>query len=165
MLELNLESEARAGSISPGDLALTAVEGIVPLSDLYRFELTFMVPGDGGLSTEAQQAILRSPLRMGFGPPALEAEVFGVLSSLRMRTTDTPRDVVFDATISRPPGSAVRSTSGPMSRSRTWTATRTAPPSWPRRRIPRRTLRSTAPTRRGVESARGPASPLPSTMT
>ena len=93
MPELNLELESRAGSISPGDLVLTAVEGVVALSDLYRYQLTFMVPGDDGLSPEAQQDLLRSPCRLRFGPAALQAEVSGVLSSLRMRTTATPRDL------------------------------------------------------------------------
>ncbi|MBX3269691.1 MAG: type VI secretion system tip protein VgrG [Sandaracinaceae bacterium] len=99
MTEWLFELESRSSEISPEDLVLTRVEGVETLSDLYRYELSFTVVGDAGLSPEIQQDLLRNPCRVRFGRVEDPEEVHGRLCRIRMHSAETARDARFTATL------------------------------------------------------------------
>src|SRR5690606_26569113 len=57
-LELRLALETKSNLVDAAEIALRRVEGVAALSRLYEYELTWQVPGDGGLSPEALQDLL-----------------------------------------------------------------------------------------------------------
>lgn len=99
MSELVFVFESRSSEVTPEDVVLTRVAGAETISDLYRYELGFTVVGDGGLSPEAQQDLLRNPCRIVFGRADDPHEVFGMLSRIRMLSTGSARNARFTATL------------------------------------------------------------------
>lgn len=99
MPQLTLSIETMSEEVSPDALVLQRVEGVEAISELYRYELTFAVGDDNGLSPEAQDDLLRKPCRIRFGIEGEEHEVHGMISRLRMHSVDEKGGVRFTATL------------------------------------------------------------------